>query len=347
MIINKNLLPFIPALCISGTALAQNVYNDDTNKIDIYGRLEAQIAKGEESFTAEKEWAGRMSGRLGFSMSKELKAINNSRAIGKFEWQVRTEQNDTRFAEGEDLEARYNYVGIENDNLGTLIFGRTKNPMYQVMKITDQYKNFTPGIYNFGLSSIDTSYSFNRQDSTLQYEGKFGIHEIQAAYILGNNENERLDNGFMASYRMNFKGKSLDLSPALAISQFNRDDENTDTSRKQHNQIMAGVELAQSNFTFGVTADYVKIDLDDQSSEKYFGIDSVIAYKWHNFKVLAGYNFLDQNDESEYEKEDWRVEGQWTLARGTYLSLTYDRELVVKHEDSNDDGITFGLRYDF
>ncbi|EPH2167630.1 hypothetical protein M0J28_001859 [Proteus mirabilis] len=76
-------------------------------------------------------------------------------------------------------------------------------------------------------------------------------------------------------------------------------------------------------------------------------MDTIASYQWKRFKVLAGYSFLDQKDEDIYEKEDWRVEGQWTLSRGTYLSLTYARELAAKNEDSDDDAITLGLRYDF
>ncbi len=347
MIKNKSFISLLPTLCLASFTQAQTVFDDETNKLDIYGRLESQIAKGDESFAGEDDWSGRMSGRLGFNMSRELSAIEDSRVIGKFEWQLRTESNDTRLDEGEDLEARYNYLGIEHDDWGTMIFGRTKNPMYQVMKITDKYKNYTPGIYNYGMSSIDTSYKYNRQDATLQYNGDFGIHEIQAAYILGNSENERLDNGMMASYRMNYKGDGFKISPALAISQYNRENSNTDTKRKQHDQVLGGVELSLKGFTFGVTADFVKIELESGDEDKYFGVDSILAYKWDRFKVLAGYSFLDEKDEDIYEKEDWRIEGQWTLARRTYLSLTYDRELAAKNEDSDDDAITLGLRYDF
>ncbi|EPL0285836.1 porin (plasmid) [Proteus vulgaris] len=244
MIKNKHLLTLLPTLCIASFVQAQTVYDDETNKLDIYGRLEGQVAKGDASFAGENDWLGRMNGRLGFNMSRELDAIDNSRVVGKIEWQIRTEVNDSRLDEGDDLEARYSYLGIEHDDWGMVIFGRTKNPLYQVMKMTDKYKNYTPGIYNFGVSSIDTSYKYNRQDATLQYNAEFGMHEIQAAYVMGNGENDRLDHAMMASYRLNYKGDGFKLSPAIAVSQFKRHDDNTDTKRKQHDQIMAGVELS-------------------------------------------------------------------------------------------------------
>lgn len=75
--------------------------------------------------------------------------------------------------------------------------------------------------------------------------------------------------------------------------------------------------------------------------------DPLIAYKWDQFQLLAGYSFLDEKNEDIYEKEDWRIEGQWTLARRTFLSLTFDRELAAKNSSSDDKSITLGLRYDF
>ncbi|EOX1575374.1 porin [Vibrio cholerae] len=341
MRINKPLLTILPILCSTSFAHAQTVYDDQTNKLDIYGRVEGQIINN-----SDDTW-GKLGGRLGFDMSRELDVIENSRVIGKFEWQVRTETNDTRLDAGEDLEARYNYIGLENDNWGMVIFGRTKNPLYQVMKMTDKYKNYTPSIYNFGISSIDTSYKYNRQDATLQYNGEFGMHEIQAAYVLGNGENERLDHGVMTSYRMNYKGDGLKISPAIALSQYQRENNNTSTKRKQHDQMLAGIEASFNQFTVSLTGNKTNIELDNGSEEQYFGLDSLIAYKWDQFQLLAGYSFLDEKNEDIYEKEDWRVEGQWTLARRTFLSLTFDRELAAKNTSSEDKSITLGLRYDF
>lgn len=36
--------------------------------------------------------------------------------------------------------------------------------------MTDKYKNFTPNVYNYGITTIDDSYQFNRQDGTLAME---------------------------------------------------------------------------------------------------------------------------------------------------------------------------------
>lgn len=344
----KKILRIAILSSLAGAAGAATVYEDDVNELNVYGRLESQIANGDESF-ADDDTRARMTGRLGFTMSRALTRIDNTKVIGKLEWQVRTEANDTKLDEGEDLEARYIYVGIDNDTIGEVIVGRTKNPLYQVMKVTDKYNNYTPGIYNYGISSIDGSYKYNRQDATLQWNGKFDGHEIQVAYVFGNGESAPLDNAIMASYRKVIKVAGFQITPSIGISQFNREDGTvamTDTSRKQHNQALAGLEFRYANFTFGVTGDYVNID-QDNGKDDYFGLDTIVAYKWNEFKILSGYSFLDEKDKDIYEKEDWRIEGQWTLAKKTYLSLTYDRELKSKNKDSEDDAITLGLRFNF
>ncbi|MGO2282159.1 MULTISPECIES: porin [Vibrio] len=342
---NKTLLIGALLTAMSSSSYAIEVYNDTVNSLDIYGRAEGQIATGKGSFTGDDTGA-RMTGRLGFLMGRQLSIIENTRIIGKFEWQLRTETNDTKLDAGEDLEARYNYIGFDNKTWGELIVGRTKNPMYQVMKITDKYKNYTPNIYNYGISSIDTSYTYNRQDSTLQWNSHIDKHQFQVAYVMGNGENGRLDYGIMGSYYTHVKIDQVKITPTFAASQFKRNDDNTDTTRKEHNQAMAGLEVAWQQFTFGVTADYTNIK-QNNGEDKYFGLDSIASYQWQKFKLLGGYSFLEERDQDIYEKEDWRIEGQLTLAKKTYLSLTYDKELAASNKKTNNDAITLGLRYDF
>ncbi|EJD6501290.1 hypothetical protein M0L11_RS19690 [Providencia rettgeri] len=64
MIKNKHLLTLLPTLCIASFVQAQTVYDDETNKLDIYGRLEGQVAKGDASFAGENDWLGRMNGKF-------------------------------------------------------------------------------------------------------------------------------------------------------------------------------------------------------------------------------------------------------------------------------------------
>lgn len=92
--------------------------------------------------------------------------------------------------------------------------------------MTDKYKNFTPNIYSYGITTIDDSYQFNRQDGTVQWNAKFAGNEIQLAWVSGNgnSDNEALDYGAMASYRKSFKFGDFRITPALAASRYKRQD---------------------------------------------------------------------------------------------------------------------------
>lgn len=321
---------------------SQTVFNDDINKIDVYGRAEGQIIH------SNPNTYGRFRGRLGFNMQRELSAIENSRVVAKFEWQSRSEINDNVLRENEDLKPRYVYVGIQNDTYGTAVFGRTLNPLKQIFRMTDVYRNYTPStFYGFGIRNIDTSFIYDRQDSTLQYNSKFGIHEFQTAYVFGDENNQLFKNGMMASYRSTFTINGLKITPALGLSQFNRSKINTTTNNRRNNLIVGGLQTSYQDFTVALTSQYIKIDLDNGTTEKYFGMDSLVSYQWDEFKILGGYSFLDLKGSPIKEQIDWRVEAQWLVANNTTFSVTYDKELAKNNVNTNNASWIMGLRYNF
>jgi len=333
---------------ISSSAFALNVYDKDGNTLDIYGRVEGKMASGENSF-AGSETRSDIGGRLGIYLTRDLDLLPETKIVARLEWQMRTEKNDNNTGDS-DLEARYSYVGLSNKTWGELIGGRTKNPLYQVMKMTDKYKNFTPNIYSYGITTIDDSYQFNRQDGTLQWNAKFIGNEIQLAWVSGNghSDNEALDYGAMASYRNTLKFGKVRITPALAASRYKRQDGVITTDgRNQNDQLMAGLQLNYSDLEIAVTALRTSISRDNESDNNYKGMDSLISWKFKDLKLLTGYSFLDEEGEDIYEKEDWRAEAQLTLAKDTWLSFTYDKAFANKNKKTNDDALIVGLRYDF
>ncbi|EBH9705689.1 porin [Klebsiella pneumoniae] len=329
------------------SSYAMSIYNKDGNTLDIYGRVEGKIASGENSY-AGSETRTNLGGRLGIYLTRDLDFIPETKIVGRLEWQVRTEKNDSNTGDS-DLKARYSYIGLSNKTWGELIVGRTKNPLYQVMKMTDKYKNFTPNIYSYGITTIDDSYQFNRQDGTVQWNAKFAGNEIQLAWVAGNgSSNEALDYGAMVSYRNTLRLGDFRLIPAIAASRYKRQDGvKTTDGRNQNDQIMAGLQLSYKNVEAAVTALRTSIARDNKSDNDFKGMDSLLSWKYGKFKFLTGYSFLDEKDKSVYEKEDWRVETQITLADDTWLSFTYDKAFANKNQKVNDDALIVGLRYDF
>jgi predicted porin len=333
---------------MSTSAFALNVYDKDGNTLDIYGRVEGTIASGDNSF-AGSETRSDLGGRLGVYLTKDLTFLPDTKVVGRLEWQVRTEKNDNNTGDS-DLEARYSYIGLSNKTWGEVIAGRTKNPLYQVMRMTDKYKNFTPNVYNYGVTTIDDSYQFNRQDGTVQWNANFAGNEIQMAWVTGNgnSDNDAMDYGAMASYRKLFRLGDVRITPAIAASRYKRQDGIVTTDgRNQHDQIMGGLQLNYKAWELAVTALRTSISRDNKSDNNFKGLDSLISYNFGKVKVLGGYSVLNEDDKDIPEKEDWRVETQLTLAKNTWLSFTYDKSLANKNQETNDDALIVGLRYDF
>ncbi|MFW0766921.1 porin [Trabulsiella odontotermitis] len=333
---------------MSSSAFALNVYDKDGNTLDIYGRVEGTIASGDNSF-AGSETRSDLGGRLGVYLTKDLTFLPDTKVVGRLEWQVRTEKNDNNTGDS-DLEARYSYIGLSNKTWGEVIAGRTKNPLYQVMRMTDKYKNFTPNVYNYGVTTIDDSYQFNRQDGTVQWNAKFAGNEIQMAWVTGNgnSDNDAMDYGAMASYRKLFRLGDVRITPAIAASRYKRQDGVVTTDgRNQHDQIMGGLQLNYQAWELAVTALRTSISRDNKSDNNFNGFDSLLSYNFGKVKVLGGYSVLNEDDKDIAEKEDWRVETQLTLAKDTWLSFTYDKSLANKNQKTNDDALIVGLRYDF
>lgn len=335
---------------MSSSALAVNVYKDKETTLDIYGRLEYQFAHGDASF-AGNDSRNQLGGRLGIYVARDLSLLEDTKVIGRLEWQVRTEKNDNK-TKNKDLDARYAWLGLSHARYGELIGGRTQNPLYQVMRMTDKYKNFTPNVYNYGISTIDTSYQFNRQDGTLQWNGDFDGHQIRAAYVAGNgnSDNEVLDNAMMLSYRKMLKVGELKITPAIAASEFNRKDnieKKVTDGRKKHQQVMGGLQFDYDAMSLAVTAGKLSIERDNKPDNDYVSFDSVASYQFEKVKILGGYSFLDEDGQDIYEKEGWRAEAQLTMAKNTYLSVSYIKELADKNVKTNDDAVIVGLRFDF
>lgn len=335
---------------ISSSALAVNVYKDKDTTLDIYGRLEYQFAHGDASF-AGNDSRNQLGGRLGIYVTRDLSLLEETKVIGRLEWQVRTEKNDNK-TKDKDLDARYAWLGLSHARYGELIGGRTQNPLYQVMRMTDKYKNFTPNVYNYGISTIDTSYQFNRQDGTFQWNGDFDGHQVRAAYVAGNgnSDNEVLDNAMMLSYRKMLKVGDLKITPAIAASEFNRKDniqKKVTDGRKKHQQVMGGLQFDYDAMSLAVTAGKLAIERDNKSDNDYVSFDSVASYQFEKVKILGGYSFLDEDGQDIYEKEGWRAEAQLTMAKNTYLSVSYIKQLADKNVKTNDDAVIVGLRFDF
>ncbi|WP_115716984.1 porin [Gallaecimonas mangrovi] len=332
---------------MSSTSYGATVYKDADNTLDVYGRLQAQIGNGwnrDEDSGAE----ARMGGRLGFAMSRYLTGLDGTflegtKVVGKYEWQTNTEEYDTHSSDG-TWTPRYAYLGLSNKKYGDLLIGRTQNPLWQVIKITYKYINWTPDTNSYLLSRVDKSYSFNRQDATVQWNYTNGHNTFEFARVMGNGESDaRVDYGNMASYRYDYRNGDFKFSPALAYSDFKASaDSIADENEREHRQYMGGFDMYYGDWNLGVTANHQTLTDFDYTKREFNGFDSMLAYSVTNRTTMTlGYSSIREISVTR-KKEDWRMELEYRLARKTYLAATYLSDRV-----NDENSYLLGLRYYF
>lgn len=338
-----------PALLISSITEAVTVYDKNGTLLNIYGRIEAQVGN---SWEAEQKSATNLTGRLGFEAKQQLD--EDFTLFGKLEWQVNTQKNDTKNEE-DNWDIRYGYVGVENKDLGKIMVGRTRNPMYQWMGITDRYMNYTSNVYsNWVGSRIDSSYQWNRQDGTLQYEYQKNNLDIRTAYVMGNGAgSSTVDNGYMASlgYTFDFPitETSLKIKPVLAWQKMSKDPEDKTLSGKytDYTQKGAGLRFSYGKAYLGVNVGKQTYEREGNPDRNFKAFDSIAEY-WVADKVAlrGGYSQLIESENDYAHRKQWITEAEYRLKKNVHLSATYIYDNRDSYE-SAEDLWTLGLRYEF
>lgn len=336
-------------LFFNGLAEAATVYNKSDTKIDLYGRIEAQIGN---KWTDTHSSAANLTGRLGVEAQQKLE--NDFRLIGKMEWQVNTQKNDTESSD-DTWKIRYAYAGIENKDYGRVIVGRTRNPMYQWMGITDRYMNFTSNVYsNWVGTRIDSSYQWNRQDGTIQYE--YANHDVdfRAAYVMGNGAGDStVDDGYMASLGYTFSLDILDnplkIKPIVAWQKMTKDPKNTSLGGNftNYTQKGAGIRLNYDKAYLGVTVGKQTFERRTGADREYDALDTLAEY-WifDNIALRGGYSELIEKSNDYAHRKQWVGEIEYRYKKNIHLSGTY---IDDNRDDKNASGDLWavGLRYEF
>lgn len=343
------LVLFFPALLLTASATAVTVYNNKGTKLDINGRLEAQIGN---EWTDEHTNATNLTGRLGFNVKQKIDEQFD--LFGKLEWQVNTQKNDTENKE-DNWDIRYGYLGIDGREWGSVMVGRTRNPMYQWMNITDRYMNFTSNVYsNWVATRIDSSYQWNRQDGTLQYEYTYGGLDLRAAYVMGNGAGgSTVDNGYMASlgYRIEvpIEDIPLKIKPVIAWQKMTKDPQDTTLSGNYTDYIQqgAGLRLSYGDAYLGINLGKQTYQQQGKPDKDYDAFDSLAEY-WFTDRVAlrGGYSQLIESDNDYVHRKQWITEVEYLLKKNVHVSATY----LYDNRDSYDSAENlwvFGLRYDF
>ncbi|WP_235424301.1 porin [Citrobacter koseri] len=172
---HKNMTVAILAVLASGSAGAAEIYNQDGNNLDLYGKVD-----GLHYFSSDNGLNGDQSyARLGVKGDTQI----NDEVSGYGQWEYNLQANNTEDTGGQAW-TRLAFAGIRTVN-NTLDYGRNYGVMYDVESMTDmlpefggdtytQSDNYMTGRAN-GLATWRNSNFFglvNNLNLALQYQGK-------------------------------------------------------------------------------------------------------------------------------------------------------------------------------
>ncbi|NQZ50250.1 MAG: porin [Moritella sp.] len=191
----KSLLALVLPSLFASTVGAVEVYNDDNQSVNVYGRAYAG-----HDFSGEDKNANYGNDsyiRIGAKLKSDISESLSAFARYELQWDL---------ADGEKQDktkTRLAYVGLDSD-VGAFSFGRQYGAVSLVSDITDTaYTNAYGGNLGVGKDHDGT----NRDNSLLKYSNKFGALKLDASYRLEDKQDDAASDaayGLAAAYELDF-----------------------------------------------------------------------------------------------------------------------------------------------
>ncbi len=282
----------IPALLASGLAQAAEVYNKDSNKIDLYGKVDARhIFSDDSSNNGDKTYA-----RLGFKGETQI----TTDITGYGQWEYNIEANKSEKSASQSW-TRLAFAGLKIGDAGSFDYGRNYGVLYDIEAWTDMLPVFGGDTYtntdNYmtgranGLATYRNNDFFGLVDGlnfALQYQGKNeGANEGQQEGTVNRGAGgSKWDNGdgwgISSTWNSDF---GLSVGAAYAGS---------DRTQAQTNGAYGKGDKAEA-WTVGTKFDDGKVYLAAMYAETRnmtpFGNTGGFANKTQNVEVVAQYQF--------------------------------------------------------
>lgn len=279
MLKKKKLLALLCALTFADAASSATVYDKDGTSLDLFGRIRvmamnSHAAALENSDKGSPEGDSTISADSRFGLAGRSRICNGVYAIAMTEWDMATGDNDDS-----KTEARYQFVGIDAQQYGTLTFGRGDSAYYTVAGATDIYKYLdtrandyyifgdqVPGLVMYSLSAMgwDIRLSFQAPKDNINSTG-FSVDSGGAFAVA-----TRLDCGitiaYGASYQdFSYEGSSTEMleffGPMLAKSDLKFDEayaaEYATTSKAPSYKVNKGIAISYGTLGQGFYGAFV------------------------------------------------------------------------------------------
>ena len=351
----KQILAAVVASVVAGQAMAITVVDDGTNSVTVGGHVGMRYVDQDKGDTAGD------SSRINFGFEHML--TQDTTAFAKVEWGF-----DVTDTSDDVFNNRLGYVGVMNEQFGTVTFGKQWSSYSKVAGWTDMFAT-TGGSASGMYSDIGDAAGTARADDALQYNYSMMGLNISAQTQLGERDVELPSTpdktsgtrdgsySFAASYDL-----PMGLSIGAAYNQAEIDNAKLATTPATAvNDFKAKAAIIGAKFEADkiyAAFTYAKLDnLGDEYLgvvEEAEGIELYASYQLNDmFKIGGGYNQL--KDESSYDEAHDKGEIKYFPIEVVYtqgpvqLSGTYQFEdsEMADSEEKVEDKLILQARYYF
>lgn len=290
-------------------AQAATVYDKDGTSLDIFGKIEvsyknAQAAHADKIADYRSSDGGIMNAaRIGMSGRSQIS--DNVYAIGMAEWDVASGDSF------DGMHARHQFIGIDAQNYGTLLFGRGDNAFYTVAGVSDIFHTLdfecddyyltgdqNPGLIMYTLSSLgwDLRASFGSAKSNINDTGL--NYKYQAAFAASTRLASDITISYaLAYYKFSYEGdisRQLQYFAQKMQPMFNLKDSERDAyanSNRPEHKIDKGIAISYGTYGDGLYAalNFVSTRYQHYSHHLY-SYEAVVDYAFDSgLGLTAGY----------------------------------------------------------
>ncbi|MER0124656.1 MULTISPECIES: porin [Franconibacter] len=277
----------IPALLVAGAANAAEIYNKNGNKLDLYGKVNAEhdfVTSGDNTNNADATYA-----QLGFKGETQI----NDQLTGFGQWEYRTYASAAEAEQGQNNanRTRLAFAGLKIADAGSIDYGRNYGIVYDVESYTDMAPTWSGETWGGGY--VD-NFMTSRSTGLLTYRNSnfFGLVDGLSFGVQYQGKNERSDlrraNGDGVGYSLGYDfGEGF--SVIGAYSKSNRTiDQKGDGKGDNAESWAVGTKYDANNlYLAAVYAETRNMSILSDSSDTIYDV----ANKTQNFEVMAQYQF--------------------------------------------------------
>ncbi|NUU67485.1 porin OmpC [Enterobacteriaceae bacterium BIT-l23] len=285
----KVLSLLVPALLVAGTAHAAEIYNKDGNKLDLYGKVDA------EHYFSDDDGADGDQTYMRIGFKGETQVNDQITGYGQWEYQINANTDESE----NNAWTRVAFAGLRVGDAGSLDYGRNYGVIYDIGAWTDVLPEFggdTYGSDNFLMSRANGVLTYRNSDFfglvdglnfALQYQGKNG--SARGEDFDGRKLQKQNGDGYGLSATYDL-GAGFAIGGAMSSSKRTWDQNNlTPYGNGDHAEAYTGGIKYDANNIY-LAAMYTQ----NYNTARFGGRDNDIygfANKAQNFEVVAQYQF--------------------------------------------------------